>query len=283
MALSRFGTKLKVVFSLDPYFARPLALGAVISLAWIILGWVLKPNSVLRLRGRFFRGPLLFTRIIVIGALGFVLVKSSYTLTQSGAFSNDHNIDVQLNCPFEAEGGLFISRDTTSQPNFLELCQRRRFWSVEITSLSDLEGHVQIANSKQALSFVRLLTSLATLKTHISTNDLFEVMAREDITSEIEYGNLSTIYISNYSDGMLGLVSRDWMKVNGIPSATVVQRPEGWEIHRICIRRDSKGNWKPVAMIELVGRNGSYSKVEREVKIKSPSGGVGWQGADGDE
>jgi len=65
------------------------------------------------------------------------------------------------------------------------------------------------------------------------------------------------------------------MNANHVPSATVTERPNGWEIHRSCILDTGGNKWGPINVTEFVGPDGSDSRTLTKADFNPPSG-YGW-------
>ena len=215
--------------------------------------------------------------VFVDAVVGYSALRPSLVRNQAGDFENLRVRGDSLQCPFDTGGGLYFGDEPGIEPPFKQLCQKRGFFCLTIDSVRQLEGHVKIRSGAEALSYIRLLSSpIVSLR----PRDIFEIVAREDVNSEIGFGQSAEAkQYAGISAGRCGIVSESWIESHHVPKPTITRIEGGWTIRRVGIHcaNVETDSWETVSTCETVGTNGSYQESLQPIKIEAPTA-EGWKG-----
>lgn len=214
------------------------------------------------------------------GVVGYFAIEDTSIKTQAGEPTEYRITKGPIGCPFQVQGGLYLGVISSWEPYSWAICQRRGLSFVQIELIEQLTGHVSIRSNAQALSFVRLFSTVA--YDNYMPHDMFEVMEKPAVGAILgEPGSSFFVSIGSHDDGTEGVVPRGWMVAHHIPTPTVTQSKDGWIVHRTCIVTRDARSFETVAVTEFVGPHGEYSRTEQRTNIQPPK--TGWKYACCDE
>lgn len=161
-----------------------------------------------------------------------------------------------------------VPRGTLPVQAPFRIVQHRSSGWFQIQCLGDLTNHVYITCATDALSFVRLSTSLLQLS-HPFDSPTYEIIAREALSSLDAYGDKNLIgEMFSFRDGEGGVVSRKWLAHANIRPAMVRATTTGWLITRPLVSLSVHKAPTVLVATERVSKSGSYSISVKAIVLK---------------
>ena len=186
--------------------------------------------------------------------------------------------DYRLKLSFRPAGELWMVSTYFSIPVTRQLEQHLGTAWVNIRSLKDLERHVSLNTAKDALDFVRILTSPSTGMYLSGTDEMFEIQPKDSETGYRNFGRSDAFAgCPEIPDGTAGLVGKQWWVANRIPAPKVQTIKGGWHITRALVQIPRLGKARTFLINEIVSNSGNYSARKVPFAISSPSPN-GWKG-----
>jgi len=178
----------------------------------------------------------------------------------------------ELKVPFSIrEGGRLVLCVEREWAGALEVEPLRLFLIlpskvIEIDDLNKLCGRVKIETPRDALAFVRLMTSPRTYCVLSFTARGYieaEIVSRVQIDTDFVFGDKIAVETLKKHGGYLGIVNKEKLAQLGIKPPSCSKVKHGYEIRRTLLVKDLMTNKQQILkVVEFVGRDGRYIRKE---------------------